>query len=287
MPSTAARFVRNLTHSLRVRRETVVSEGLSGFAMAAICICIASPMSAAAAASWQSLDEIANTAESFLLERIGNATDNTSVEAGMLDRRLKLAECSQSLTGFLRPGTKIGPRTVVGVRCEGAKPWKIYVPVVMSVRTQVWVARQPLPRGHLLRREDLVADTRDVARMTAGYVSDPNRLVGQRLRSSILAGRVLTLKLLEANDIVSRGQTVTLTVSAGGVAIRMTGKALMDGALNQRIRVENLNSGRVVEGIVRSPEIVEILVPGSPDLRQETPKVSAPLADTQSSNNDR
>ena len=61
----------------------------------------------------------------------------------------------------------------------------------------------------------------------------------------------------------------------------------MDGALNQRIRVENLNSGRVVEGIVRSPEIVEILVPRGPDFSQQTPKVSAPLADTQSSNNDR
>ena len=287
MPLTAARFVRKLTRRRRVRRETVVRAWQFLLTLAAGSICMTFPMQARAAASWHSLDDVAATAESFLLERLGNGNNDTSVEAGMLDRRLKLTECSRPLQGFLRPGAKIGPRTVVGVRCDGAKPWKIYVPVVMSVRTQVWVARQPLPRGHLLRREDLVADTRDVARMTSGYVSDPGRLVGQRLRSSILAGRVLTLKLLEANDIVSRGQTVTLAVSTGGVAIRMAGKALMDGALNQRIRVENLNSGRVVEGIVRSPEIVEILVPGVPDLRQQNPKVSAPVADIQSSNNDR
>lgn len=287
MPLSVAIFVRKLTHDLRVRRETVARKWPLLLVVAASLAWISFPIDVVAAASWHSLDDIAGTAESFLLERMGSANENTSVEAGMLDGRLKLTECDQPLQGFLRPGTKIGPRTVVGVRCSGAKPWKIYVPVVMSVRTQVWVARQPLPRGHLLRREDLVADTRDVARMTAGYVSDSNRLVGQRLRSSILAGRVLTLKLLEPNDIVSRGQTVTLTVSAGGLAIRMAGKALMDGALNQRIRVENLNSGRVVEGIVRSPEIVEVLVPGGPEFRPQTPKVSAPLADTQSSNNDR
>lgn len=41
----------------------------------------------------------------------------------------------------------------------------------------------------------------------------------------------------------------------------MIGTALMDGAIGQRIRVENVNSGRVVEGIVRSREVVEVLVP--------------------------
>jgi flagella basal body P-ring formation protein FlgA len=51
---------------------------------------------------------------------------------------------------------------------------------------------------------------------------------------------------------------VTLVVDNGGMEIRMAGKALSDGALDQRIRVENVSSRRVVEGIVRSAEIVEI-----------------------------
>lgn len=242
---------------------------------------------AARAAEWHPTSDIARVAETFLVEKLGRPAGNTSVKAGMLDRRLKLSVCDQPLEGFLRTGTRIGPKTIVGVRCDGARPWKVYVPVEVEVRKQVWVARQPLPRGHLIAREDLTADIRDVSRMTSGYLSDPAALVGRRLRSSVLAGRVLTPNLLEANNIISRGQTVTLMVASGDLQIRMAGKALMDGALNERIRVENLNSGRVVEGIVRSIELVEVIVPTAGNFLSQAPKVSAATVDTGYSNNDR
>ena len=61
----------------------------------------------------------------------------------------------------------------------------------------------------------------------------------------------------------------------------------MDGALNQRIRVQNLNSGRVVEGIVRSREHVEVLLPAVTGFFHATPKVSPSMADMRLSNNDR
>jgi flagella basal body P-ring formation protein FlgA len=66
--------------------------------------------------------------------------------------------------------------------------------------------------------------------------------------------------MLVADIMVRRGQMVTLIVKSGQMYIRMAGRALSDGALNQRIRVENSNSQRVVEGVVRSTEYVEILV---------------------------
>jgi flagella basal body P-ring formation protein FlgA len=66
--------------------------------------------------------------------------------------------------------------------------------------------------------------------------------------------------MLEAQIMVRRGQSVTLLVRNDALNIRMAGKALMDGAVDQRIRVENTGSRRVVEGFVRSPEYVEVLV---------------------------
>ena len=218
-------------------------------------------LQAAVASEWHDVDDIANTAEAFVLDRAAASGGQTSASAAALDPRVRLAACDVPLTGGLRPGARIGPRTVVAVRCDGARPWRLFVPVEVSVRTQVWTARHPLPRGHLLAAEDLVADERDVSRMNSGYISDINTLIGQRLRSSVLAGRALTLQLVEADKLIRRGQSVTLAVNAGGIEIRMIGTALMDGGMGQRIRVENVNSGRVVEGIVRSREVVEVLVP--------------------------
>ena len=257
------RNVRKLTRGRAGRRVPDARGGLPAW----LWICIVGPVSASSHAAdtveWHPTGDIAAVAETFLTQRLGNSSGDTDVRVGMLDARLKLATCDQPLEAFLRRGTKIGPKTTVGVRCTGSKPWKIYLPVEVIVSRKVWVARHPLPRGHLLTADDLALDVRDVSRMTSSYVADQTSLIGQRLKSSILAGRVVTLQLIVADNVVRRGQTVTLAVSAGGLSIRVTGKALSDGALNQRIRVENLTSGRVVEGIVRSRELVEVLVPGT------------------------
>ncbi len=217
------------------------------------------------AAEWHDVEDIANCAESFVMDRAAGPADGgqTSASAAALDPRLRLAACERPLTATLRPGARIGPRTIVAVSCEGSRPWRLFVPVEVTVRTRVWTARHPLPRGHLLSADDMVSDVRDVSRMNSGYVSNIEMLLGQRLRSSVLAGRALTLQLVEADKLIRRGQSVTLAVNAGGIEIRMSGTALSDGAMGQRIRVENVNSGRVVEGIVRSREVVEVLVPNS------------------------
>ena len=171
----------------------------------------------------------------------------------------------------------------MGVRCSGTKPWKVYVPVDVIVTAKVLVASRTLPRGHMLTATDLAVEERDVTRAVSGYITDPAQILGQRLKAQLLSGRMLTPSLLEADKLVRRGQSVTLTVNNSGVAIRMAGKALGDGALNQRIRVENLNSGRIVEGIVRSRENVEVLMATPTRFIHASPKVSPNTADTRTS----
>jgi flagella basal body P-ring formation protein FlgA len=236
---------------------------------------------------WQPTESIAATAEQYLRDRIGSDAQRTTVKAGTLDSRHRLALCSKPLEPFLRRGTRIEARTIVGVRCAGEKPWKIYVPVAVIVSDTVLVARRTLPRGHLLVADDLATEQRDVSRLVSGYMSNVEALVGQRLKTQLIAGRILTPAMLQADIAVRRGQAVTLTISSGGIDIQMSGKALMDGAISQRIKVENTNSGRVVEGIVRSREHVEVLVAQSSQFIHAKPKVSPMVADMRSSNNDR
>lgn len=251
-----------------------------------VVLTLAVATATAADSGWQPVASIAAAAEHYLLERTGQRP-GTTVRAGALDPRLRLARCAQPLEAFLRRGTKIGARTIVGVRCNGGKPWKVYVPVDVVVTADVLTAKRTLSRGHIVVAADLVTDERDVSRMNSGYLSDPDQVVGQRLKTTVLPGRVITPAMVEADNVIRRGQSVTLVVESEGININMAGKALTDGALNQRIRVENVNSGRVVEGIVRSREHVEVLVPGRGRNRTAEPKVPAVAADTKAGNNDR
>lgn len=253
----------------------------------AVILMLASIGVEAGAGQWQSTESIAAAAEDLVRARIGHKAGKTAVKAGMLDSRHRLAQCSAPLTPFLRRGTDIDYKTIVGVRCSGEKPWKVYVPVELIVTDTVYVASRTLPRGHKLTVEDLVPDERDVSRLPSGYVADPAEFVGARLKTQLIAGRLLTPRMFEADIAVKRGQTVTLTVSGGGIDIQTSGKALMDGSIDQRIRVENTKSGRVVEGIVRSREHVEVLVAGSGQIFHAKPKVSPSVADIRPSSNDR
>ena len=286
MATAVPTFVSNLTASPSRRRKFDAVRRIFVASLAGLSLLIVAAASANVP-RWQPVADIAATAEAFLRDRAGDNATRTTVRAGRLDPRLKLAFCSEPLDAFLRPGVEIRSKTIVGVRCDGDKPWKIFVPVETVVTDTVLVASRTLPQGHILTEEDLVARQDDVSRLRFGYFSDVRLVVGRQLKSQLLAGRELTPRSLKVDLAIRKGQSVTLVAGTGGVDIRMGGKALMDGALGQRIRVENVNSGRTVEGIVRSREHVEVLLPQTNRFFHAKPKVSPSVADTRSSNNDR
>ncbi len=277
-------IVENLTGRPQRRHESDARRVGVSCAVALLMLC---PGAVASVDQWQSSESIAAAAEDYVRDRIGPKASKTAVKAGVFDSRHRLARCGKALEPFLRRGTEISYRTIVGIRCTGAKPWKIYLPVEVVVTDTTYVASRTLPRGHQLTAEDLVAEERDVSRLPTGYIANPKQFLGARLKTQLIAGRLLTPSMLEVDIAVKRGQMVTLTISSGGINIQMSGKALMDGALDQRIRVENTKSGRIVEGIVRSREHVEVLVAGSGQVFNAKPKVSPSVADIRSSNNDR
>ena len=210
--------------------------------------------------TWQPLDEIVDTAESFVVATFADKDARISPQAGSLDPRLRLARCTTALEAFLQNDRALTSRTVVGVRCAGDKPWKIYVPVQIAILEPVLTARRPLPRGHVLTVEDVAVEERDVGRLTRGYVSRLDDVLGKRVKQPLNAGRIITPSLLDAAILIKRGQSVTITAHTGGIQVDGAGIALADGSLNERIRVENRQSRRVIEAVVRSPQHVEVLI---------------------------
>ncbi len=209
---------------------------------------------------WHSIDDIALAAETFLQEHVGRSDQRIAPKAGHLSAKIRLPMCDQELEPFLRPGTKMAPRVIVGIRCNGTQPWKLYVPVRLAVTEDVLVARRALPRGHLLAEDDVSIEPRDISGLVGGYVSNPAEMYGRSLKHPIMSGAIITPTMLKAEVLIKRGQTVTLLVRSDSLNIRISGIALMDGVENQRIRIENAMSHRVVEGVVRSREFVEVLV---------------------------
>jgi len=136
--------------------------------------------------------------------------------------------------------------------------WTLYVPVEIAVHGQVLVLAQPLPRGTQLQTSHLRLERHDVGSLSTGYLADLDEARDMVLRRALQAGTVLTPQMVEPPRLVRRGQRVTLLAEGASVAVRVEGEALGDGARGERVKVRNLSSKNVVEGLVLSHGVVGV-----------------------------
>ncbi len=180
------------------------------------------------------------------------------VTANRLDSRLRLSKCSQPLETFSPPaGRKLG-RVTVGVRCSGSKPWSLYVPVMVSLVTDVIVAADNLARGTVLSSSDLMLKKKDIARLRGHFFKQPAEAVGMVLKRSLQQGQVLHSQHTVTQKTVKKGSKVIILARSSKIEVRMPGKALSSGATGERIKVRNIHSKKEVEATVISPGVVRV-----------------------------
>ena len=219
-------------------------------------ICLVAVPVAQGATESQSHASIAAAAKAFILKELQGSND-VKVDIRDLDRRLKLAKCSQELSAFWPPGARKAGNATVGVRCEGSKPWKIFIQASIAVMENVAVLNRPAARGDVLNMEMIRMESRD----TAGndrYVRDVKALLGYRFRNSAGQGKPLTVRMLAAPRMVRRGESVTILSEAGGIQVRMNGEALADGIMGKVVRVRNASSKRIIEGEVIAKGTIKV-----------------------------
>jgi flagella basal body P-ring formation protein FlgA len=77
-------------------------------------------------------------------------------------------------------------------------------------------------------------------------------LLGREVSRTIYAGQPIAAKDTRAPRLVKRNQLVTLKYMKGPLEITLTGRALGEAGLNERVPVLNLESRQTVEGIVQA-----------------------------------
>jgi flagella basal body P-ring formation protein FlgA len=203
---------------------------------------------------------IRKAAARAVLERLDVAKGVADVTVDNLDARLRLPACNQALSGFIAGDGQLRDHTAVGVRCEGTAHWTIYAQVSVSCSVPVLLARHTLAQNSAPLASDFDVETRRMPGLYSHYISDPALLAGQRLRRAVSIGEVLTADALLTAPVIHRGDQITVIAQAGGMQIRASAVALSDGRPDDRIRAQNLSSQRVVEGVVRSAGVIEVVL---------------------------
>lgn len=206
----------------------------------------------------QALDSIQGAAEKFVRSQLPQSNDKYFLTASRLDARLRLAQCPVPLEPFLQTPGALSAHTTVGVRCPALNQWTVYVQVALEQEVSVLVLRRPLARRARIDANDVELQSRRVAGLGSSFISDLTILEGRRLRRALPAGAALTVDALATEVLIKRGQQVTLLAANGSVQIRAQGQALGDGAAQDRIRVQNVNSLKIVEGVIQDAGTVRV-----------------------------
>jgi len=200
---------------------------------------------------------IGRAAMDVIRVQAGDAADSLHLTVQPIDIRLRLPACNQTLSAHISGDGQLRPHVAVNVRCEGSARWNLFVSVSLESDIRVLLARRSLPSGTPAVATDFEPAQRRVPGLATAYAGDVSALAGRRLRRTLAPGEALTLDALEAANLIHRGQEVVLLARVAGIEVRMSGIALADGREADRIRVQNLSSERVVEGVVRSASVVE------------------------------
>jgi flagella basal body P-ring formation protein FlgA len=207
----------------------------------------------------QDIPALESLARSEALRQFPPLTDRQRFVIGPIEPGLELARCREPVKAVLASTHHMQDRATIELRCPNAKPWHLYVQVRIIGTSSAVVAAHAIVVGSVLKATDLRLEQHDISELPPGFLDDPAIAVGLTASRPISGGAFLTNQQLVAAKAVQRGQSVTLIADLGGMSVRMAGKALSDGLINQRVRVQNVSSGKIVEGIARSEQIVEIV----------------------------
>ena len=227
------------------------------FTLCALCLG-AVARSAPADTGVQSLPSVQRAAEAALRRELDPALAGVALKSADLDPRLRLTACNAPLAATATMPRGMQTRVLVRVACKSSAAWNLNVPVEIHRTMDVLILRRAVSRGESIAASDVAVQSRVLPGLASPYVSRISDLTGRLTRRAMPEGAAVPADALQAALLIHRGQNVTLAASAGGLEVRAPGLALADAAAHQRVRVQNLYSLKIVEGVADIDGVVRV-----------------------------
>lgn len=193
------------------------------------------------AAVEEALSSRLHPGENLRIEEVGLPS---LVEAEALDLVVRLPE-----------GELPSPATVwVDVEADGEHLGQAWVRLEIARGRPVVVVTRALRRGDVLAAGDVEVRSSQGA---AGF-SDVSQVLGKQLVRALRPGAPVGPQDLKSVPLVARGDLVRIVARVGGVVASTTGKSLETAGLGDLVRVENLQTGRLLTGTLQEGGVVEI-----------------------------
>ncbi|MCF3932470.1 flagellar basal body P-ring formation chaperone FlgA [Acuticoccus sp. M5D2P5] len=125
----------------------------------------------------------------------------------------------------------------------------------------------PVPSDTITRGERITADMLtekhfyyDPSRPLS-VLTDPSRAIGREARRTLPAGKPIPVSAFRVAKLVVRGKPTEARFRMGNLTITATVLPLEDGAAGDLVRARNIDSNRVINGVVGMDGLIEVSAP--------------------------
>ncbi len=125
-------------------------------------------------------------------------------------------------------------------------------------QTLIPVLTHFIPAGRKITENDIDHKAVRVSKTNRHTITDANLVIGKSPRRSIRPGTAIAMNNLGDPVTVEKGKLVSVVLRSGGLFLSVSGRTLEPGGTGQVIRVENINSRKVIQATVINSREVQI-----------------------------
>jgi flagellar basal body P-ring formation protein FlgA len=126
-------------------------------------------------------------------------------------------------------------------------------------RTMLPVLTKFIPAGQEIREHHIEFVPVRSAKVGRNVVTDASDLIGKSPKRGIRPNRPIRVSNLGEPQMMKKGKVISIIFKAGNMTLAVTGKALEAGGQGDMIRVENINSRKILQAQIISSDQAQVI----------------------------
>ena len=147
----------------------------------------------------------------------------------------------------------------IDIIIDGTKEDRLSISGLVARYENVFYTKRSFKKGETISIDDIILKKKNIFELSENFIKVFHEIDGKILKSGIRKGEYLKTSLLTEPPMVQKGDIVTLVARNENLLIVTSAISKEDGFKNELIKVENINSGKLVRGIVKEKSKVEVV----------------------------
>jgi len=146
----------------------------------------------------------------------------------------------------------------VNIEVNGKDYGRVSLSGWIDIFDDVLCASRSLTRGTVLEPGDVNIQRINVSNIHGDYFKSDQDLLGKVLTKNVSSNKVLMPNMVEDAALLHKGDTVKIIAARGNLSITTVGIVKSDGKMDGTVQVQNMTSGKIINGVVTGKESVKV-----------------------------